>query len=252
LPSTGCGHCEACYRGNLALCHHAPGVMGGFGEFIRVPTSVAIKLPSTLSLADGALIEPLAVGLHGVRMSRIQPGDRVLILGAGSVALCATYWARRLGAGRIVAASRSQRRAALALEMGGDKFVQYGANEVGEVVEALGGAPDIVFECVGSTGFLEKSIRHAAPFGRVISLGFCTEPDPVLPAMAGMKGVSLQFPVGYSLKDFQHVADTMDRGHADPKMLISSVVGLDDLPATFERLRGPNTETKVQVSLAGR
>ena len=252
LPSTGCGHCEACYRGNLALCHHAPGVMGGFGEFIRVPTSVAIKLPGTLSLADGALIEPLAVGLHGVRMSRIQPGDRVLVLGAGSVALCTAYWARRLGAGRIVAASRSQRRAALALEMGCDQFVQYGANEIGEVVEVLGGAPDIVFECVGKTGFLEKSIRHAGPFGRVISLGFCTEPDPVLPAMAGMKGVSLQFPVGYSLQDFQYVADTLDRGHADPKMLISSVVGLEDLPATFERLRGPNTETKVQVSLAGR
>ena len=75
--------------------------------------------------------------------------------------------------------------------------------------------------------------------------------DPVLPAMAGMKGVSLQFPVGYSLKDFQYVADVMDAGHADPKMLISTVVALDDLPSTFERLRGPNSDTKVQVSPAG-
>jgi threonine dehydrogenase-like Zn-dependent dehydrogenase len=226
--------------------------MGGFGEYIRVPMSVAVKLPSTLSLVDGALVEPLAVGLHGVRMSRIQPGDRVLVLGAGAVALCATYWARRLGAGRIVAASRSERRAALALDMGADAFVQYGDHEIGEVTEALGGPPNIVFECVGSPGFLTKGIEHAAPFGQIISLGFCTEPDPLLPAMAGMKGVSLQFPVGYSLKDFEYVADVMDKGHADPKMLISSVVPLDDLPAAFERLRGPNTDTKVQVSLAGR
>jgi threonine dehydrogenase-like Zn-dependent dehydrogenase len=251
LPSTGCGHCEACYRGNLTLCHHAPGVLGGFGEYIRVPTSVAIKLPSTLSLTDGALIEPLAVGLHGVRLSHMQPGDRVLVLGAGTVALCAIYWARRLGAGRIAAASRSPRRAAMALDMGADVFVQYGDNEIGEVAEALDGPPNIIFECVGSPGFLTKGIQHAAPFGQVISLGFCTEPDPVLPAMAGMKGVSLQFPVGYSLKDFQYVADVMDAGHADPKMLISTVVTLDDLPATFERLRGPNTDTKVQVSPAG-
>ena len=251
LPSTGCGHCEACYRGNLALCHHAPGVMGGFGEYIRVPTSVAIKLPGTLSLIDGALIEPLAVGLHGVRMSRIQPGDRVLVLGAGAVALCAIYWARRLGAGRIVAASRSQRRAAMVLDMGADAFVQYGDNEIGEVTEALGGAPNIVYECVGLPGLITKGIEHAAPFGQIVSLGFCTEPDALLPAMAGMKGVSLQFPVGYSLKDFQYVADVMDKGHADPKMLISSVVPLDELPTAFERLRGPNTDTKVQVSLAG-
>ncbi len=74
LPSTGCGHCEACYRGNLALCHNAPGVMGGYAELMRIPTSVAIKLPSTLSLADGALIEPLAVGLHGTRLSQHPAG----------------------------------------------------------------------------------------------------------------------------------------------------------------------------------
>ena len=115
------------------------GVLGGFGEFMRVPTSVAIKLPSTLSLTDGALIEPLAVGLHGVRLSHLQPGDRVLVLGAGTVALCAIYWAKRLGAGRIAAASRSPRRAAMALAMGADAFVQYGDNEKGEVAEALGG-----------------------------------------------------------------------------------------------------------------
>ena len=249
LPSTGCGQCEACYRGNLPLCRNAPGVMGGYGEFIRVPASVAVRLPNTLSLADGALIEPLAVGLHGVRLAQIQPGARVLVLGAGSVALCTLFWARRLGAGRIVAASRSPGRADMALDIGADAFVRYGDNEVGEVKEALGGAPDIVFECVGSSGFLAKAIQHAAPFARVISLGFCTEPDPIVPAVGGMKGVSLHFVVGYSLRDFEYVADVMDAGHADPKMLISSVVTLDELPAAFERLRGPNGETKVHVAL---
>ena len=58
-----------------------------------------------------ALIEPLAIGLHGVSAARIQPGDRVLVLGAGSVALCAIYWARRRGAGRIAVLARSARRA---------------------------------------------------------------------------------------------------------------------------------------------
>jgi len=248
LPSTGCGQCEACHRGNLALCHNAPGVMGGFAEFVRIPASVAVKLPGTLSVADGALIEPLAVGLYATRMSRIQPGDRVLVLGAGSVALCAIYWARRLGAGRIVAMSRSVRRRHMALEMGAGAYVQYGENEIGEVLEALGGQPDIVFECVGKPGFVMKGIQHVRDFGQVVSLGFCTAPDQFVPAVAGFKGVSLQFPVGYSLKDFRYVADVMDAGHVDPKVLISSVVTLEQLPAAFEELRGDNDETKVQIA----
>jgi threonine dehydrogenase-like Zn-dependent dehydrogenase len=249
LPSTGCGKCEACRRGNLALCHYSPGVMGGFGELMLVPEAVAIKLPQTLSLADGALIEPLAVGLHGVRMARIQPGDRVLVFGAGSVALCAIYWARRLGAGRIVAMSRSARRADMALAMGADAFVLYGENEIAQVREALGGAPAIVIECVGAPGFLVKGIEHAATYGQLISLGFCTEPDTVLPAVAGFKGVSLQFPVGYSLQDFEYVANVMDMGHADPAMLVTSTIALDDLPVTFEKLRGGHEGTKVHLSM---
>lgn len=248
LPSTGCGQCEACYHGNLALCHNAPGVMGGYAEMMKIPASVAVKLPGTLSAADGALIEPLAIGLYSVRMSRIQPGDRVLVLGAGSVALCAIYWAKRLGAGCIVAMSRSERRRVMALEMGADAFVQYGDDEESEVVEALGGRPDIVFECVGNPGFVMKGVQHVRNLGQVLSMGFCTAPDQLIPAVAGFKGVSLQFPVGYSLKDFHYVADVMDGGHVDPGILISSTVGLDDLPATFEQLRGPNSETKVQVT----
>lgn len=248
LPSTGCGQCEACHRGNLALCHNAPGVMGGFAELMRIPAGVAVKLPATLSVADGALIEPLAVGLYATRMSHIQPGDRVLVLGAGSVALCAIYWARRLGAGRIVAMSRSVRRRHMALDMGAQAYVQYGENEIGEVLEALGGQPDIVFECVGKPGFVMKGIQHVRDFGQVVSLGFCTASDQFVPAVAGFKGVSLQFPVGYSLKDFRYVADVMDAGHVDPKVLISSVVTLDELPAAFEALRAPNDETKVQIA----
>ena len=247
LPSTGCGRCEACYRGNLALCHNAPGVMGGFAELMRIPASVAVPLPRTLSAADGALIEPLAVGLYGARLSGIRPGARVLVLGAGSVALCTIYWAKRLGAGRIVAMSRSAHRSAMALRMGANAFVGFGENENDEVIEALGGEPDIVFECVGSPGFVMKGIQHVRNFGQVISMGFCTAPDHLVPAAAGFKGVSLQFPVGYSLQDFRHVADVMDAGHVDPKVLISSVITLDELPAVMEQLRGPNNETKVQV-----
>lgn len=250
LPSGACGHCPACLAGgNHVLCQNGASAMHGFAEFARVQENVAIKLPQVLSMADGALVEPLAVSLYGVRQSRIQPGDKVLVLGGGTVALYAIYWARRLGAGRIVAMSRSDRRKDLCLEMGADAFVTYSDNEVGEVIEALGGSPDIVYECVGAEGMLMKSILHAKQYGTVTSLGFCTHPDPVMPAMASYKCVTLQFLVGYTMRDFLYIADQMDKGHTDPKAIITNEVPLLDLPQTMERLRGPNEETKVHVVL---
>ena len=84
--------------------------------------------------------------------------------------------------------------------------------------------------------------------GEVLSLGFCGSPDPVVPAVAGFKGVSLQFPVGYSLQDFSYVSSSMLKGHVDPKIMISNVVGLDEFSAMFDRLPGPNSENKVQLA----
>lgn len=255
LPSVACGECQSCRaHGNNVLCGASPAsAMVGFAELAKVPVSVATRLPQTLSMADGALIEPMAISLYGTRMAHIQPGDRVVVLGGGTVALYAIYWARRLGAGRIVALSRSSRRRDLCLEMGADAFVAFGDNEIGEVQDVLGGAPQVVLECVGAEGMLGKAVMHAAQFGRIISLGFCTSPDPVIPGMASYKCVAMQFAVGYSMKEFLYIAEMLDRdrihggGHVDPKAIVTGQVSLSDLPETFARLRGPNEETKVHV-----
>ncbi len=249
LPAVACGQCHACRtHGNSILCQSRPGsAMFGFAELASVPVSVATRLPSTLSASDGALIEPLAISLYGAKLASIQPGDRVLVLGGGTVALYAIYWARRLGAGHIVAMSRSERRKALSLQMGADAFISYGDNEIGEVQEALGGPPEIVFECVGAEGLLNKAVGHAAQFGRVISLGFCTSPDAVIPAVASYKCASIQFSVGYSMREFIYIADQMDKGHCDPKAIITNEISLDAMPGMFDTLRGPNSETKVHV-----
>ncbi len=251
FPAMGCGHCEACAVGNWILCQTAPRNMGGFAEYASLPAATAIPMGDDLTAADGALIEPLTVSLYGIRVAALQPGDRVLVLGAGTIALSAIYWARRLGAGKIVAMSRSPRRAELALAMGADAFIAYGENEIAEAAEALGGPADHVFECVGVPGMLGKAVGHVRLMGHVHSLGFCTAPDPVVPAMVGFRGVTLTFPVGYSPKDFAYVAGAMLGGHVDPKIMISSVIGLDAFPEAFGRLLENNTENKLQVAPVG-
>lgn len=250
IPALACGHCAACSHGdNPIICAAPSPALGGFGELVAIPEGAAHRLPATLSLEDGALIEPLAVGRYALRRAGIAPGDRVLVLGGGTVALYAAYWARRMGAGRVVALSRSTRRRALVEAMGADAFVAFGPNEVAEAVEALEGLPDLVVEGVGVPGMLEKAIHHARPHGRVVSLGFCSMPDPVIPALAAYKCVTVQFLVGYEPADFVAIAEGFDKGHVDPARIVNRRIALTDLPAAVAALRGPNEDTKVHVDM---
>jgi len=248
LPAAGCGHCDACRAGQVLLCRSMQGYIGGFAEYLRAPAVSAVELPQSLSFADGALIEPLAVGLHGVALASIKPGARVLVLGGGSVGLGAIYWARRLGAGRIVAASRSRRRAEMAGTLGADAFVQFGDNEVGEAQEALGGAPDVVLECIGEVGMLGKAVEHIRSDGTIISLGFCTKPDPVIPGVATFKQVRMIFSMAYTLAEFEQVARALDAGHVEPRAMISETISLETLPSMIEQLRQGTNQTKVHVT----
>lgn len=247
MPVAGCGRCGPCVAGYPMACAAMQGMVGGFGEYMRIAAPSAVVLPSTLSLADGALVEPLAVGLRGVRLAAMQPGARVAVLGAGSIGLSVIHWARLLGAGRIVAISRSTRRADLALAMGARAFETLGEGEGERVAAALGGMPDIVFEGTGAVGMTQKAIELVAPGGTVISLGFCTAPDPILPSLATWKQVTMKFSFAYDLREFQHCADTLAAGHVEPRLMVSRTVGLDAFPAMLEALRQGVNETKVHV-----
>lgn len=247
VPAVGCGHCPACVAGYSMACLHMEGMVGGFGEFMRISAPNAIVLPAILSPADGALVEPLAVGLRGVRLAGMRPGARVAVLGAGSIGLAAIYWSRLLGAGRIVAISRSARRSDLALEMGATAFEALGEGEAERICAALGGPPELVLECAGAVGMMQKAVELAGPGGTVVSLGFCTSPDPILPSLATWKQITIKFSFTYDLREFQHCADALAAGHVEPRRMVSRIVGLDDFPGVFEQLRAGANETKLHL-----
>lgn len=247
LPAAGCGECQVCRDGLQVLCPAMRPYASGYAEYALVAAKVAVKIPQGLSLSDGALVEPLAVGLHGVKLANMPADARVLVLGAGAVGLATTFWARQLGAARVVAASRSPRREEKALQLGADTYVQTGEDEAARINDALGGPPDIVFETAGAVGLLGQSINLVRPNGHVVSLGFCMAPDPVVPGIATYKQVKLTFSMAWTLDDFQQSVDTLAAGHVEPREMVSATIGLGDLPAKIDSMRGPHTETKVHV-----
>lgn len=255
MPAAPCQVCEGCIATaphfNPVFCH-APkrprDGWAGFGEFAAISADAALILPDSLSLADGALVEPMACGLHGLRLAALKPGDRVLVLGAGSMALSIVYWARRLGAGRIVVASRSAHRRDVAGAMGADEFHSFEDDDPATLAAALGGAPDVVAECVGKPGLLARAIDHVRPRGTVISMGMCMHAEPVVSAVWTFKEAKLLFPLAYTTNELIESVRAFDTFGIHPDIMVSDVIALEKLPSMIEDMRaGTRSGLKVHV-----
>jgi len=244
----GCGKCMACISDNPVWCTNQkpPEFILGYTEYLAVSEWGVLKLPSSYSMADGALIEPLACSLHGVNMGSLSPGRRVLVIGAGPIGLGAIYWSRRMGAGRIAAMARSNQKAEMAHAMGADVFLS-GPDAAQQIASQLGGPPDVVLECTGAQGMLAQSLDFVAPRGSVIMLGACGTPDTFVPTAGTMKEAIIRFVLMYGLKDYETVAESFERGQVDPRLMLTDTISLLDLPQAFDTLRQANGHCKVLV-----
>src|SRR3569833_3111654 len=190
-PLRGCGHCSCCRNGEPAWCTQMALQGGGYAQYALATERQCLKLPATTSIEEGALVEPLAVALHGVALSGLKAGDRVLIMGAGPIGLAVAYWARRHGATRVAVSDLNPFQSKLAVQVGATAFVQSTSDVVARVNAALGGAADVVFECVGKPGVLTKTIEHVRPRGNIVILGLCTSTDSFIPFRAVSKETRL-------------------------------------------------------------
>ncbi len=247
MPVSGCGHCPACRTGMYIFCDDRNYHRGGFGQFLLTRPELALKLPATVSMAEGALVEPLAVGRHALRLLANGLPKRVLVLGAGPVGLAMVAWLKRAGCPKVAVVARSARRQTVAMALGADAFVLDGPEVKGELREVLGGAPDVVAECIGLPGAIPAAIDHVAVRGTVLALGFCTHPDSFIPAAALAKGITVHFSIAYDLTDFEACVDAFDAGWPSPAALVTRTIALADLPVWFEALRDGAAETKIMV-----
>lgn len=237
LPVVGCGHCEACKTGIDVLCSNWSSYGGGLAEYTRVSERGATKLPATVGLADGALVEPLAVGCRAVRLANPSRDSKVLIIGPGPIGLAVLFWLRQRGVENVVLLASSGRRKALAAGMGGGSFVVEGDAAADEVRSILGGAPDIVFEAAGVPGVFARAIELVRPQGTIIGLGFCLQPDPILPGMALMKDLTIRWSIIYTREDYAACAEALDKDGEVARAMVTDTVGMDGAPAAFEAFR---------------
>ena len=192
-PVRGCGQCFSCRKGEPAWCDSMLLQGGGYAELAVAAERQCLKLPESASVSDGALVEPLAVSLHGVALSGLSAGMRVLVLGAGPIGLAVAFWARRLGATQVAVVDLTPLQEDLARQVGATAFVSAGEDVVERANAALGGMPDIVFECVGKPGILAQALDHVRPRGSIVLLGLCTTTDSFVPFQRCVQGSEISY-----------------------------------------------------------
>lgn len=259
-PMPRCGKCHWCKTGQFSLCPHAAsreiGITlendGGFAEFVKIkyPEEMLHPIPDTLSFEDAALAEPLAVSLHGVRMSRLKIGDTALVIGAGMIGLGVIEFLRIAGAGKIIVVEISEKKAEIARSLGANSVINpalEGEGTLGKILELTGGiGPGIVFECGGNPATFQCSIDYVRRGGQVVLIGFCEKDVPVNPLKIILKEIEMKAALGY-YDEFPQVIGFLSEGKIHTRKYITGSIPLRDLDEGMKRIIGTPDIIKLLV-----
>ena len=182
-PIDPCHVCDACIDGNTQLCVRGPSMAfgvgrdGGMAEKVLVPTSSIARLPVGVEASNGCLVEPLAVGVHGVRRGNIRGSHRVAVIGGGTIGQTALVVAQQTGA-KVDLSARHERQIEAATRLGAGSLD--------------GNGYDVVIEAAGTASALAEAADRCRPGGTIVLLGSYWDGTVEMPGMAiGMKELTL-------------------------------------------------------------
>ena len=251
LPYIACGKCQFCLNGEGHRCAQARycglgGEAGAYAEFMRIGPHQALVLPDGVDYATGALVEPLAVALHGVNAAALTAGDDVLVMGAGPIGLATALWCRYFGARNVIVSDMVDARLDLANRVGATATVNAAQEDVvGRVKQIAGRRPNVVIECIGVPGTQQLAMDYAPANGRIVVVGVCMAADTIMPVKAITKELTVRYVFMYRHSDFEITLDLLNRELIDPSAMFTREIGFDEFPAAFESLKTDKTACKV-------
>ncbi|XP_050679398.1 sorbitol dehydrogenase-like [Leptidea sinapis] len=189
-PGVPCRYCEFCKTGRYHLCPDmkfcaTPPVHGNLVRYYKHAADFCYKLPDNITMEEGALLEPLSVGVHACRRGGVSAGDVVLVLGAGPIGLVTLLAAKAMGASRVLITDILESRLETAKKLGADHtiLVARDSNEahlVHQVHETLGGHPDISIDASGAQSTVRLALLATKSGGVAVLVGMGS-PELTLP-----------------------------------------------------------------------
>ena len=257
LPSLVCGTCYNCTHGRYNICNSLRVVGcqadGALAELVRVPAEFLVPLPEGLSFEDGAMVEPVAVGVHAVRHAGAAVGGaRVLVLGSGTIGLVIAQVLKAYGAREVIVTDLNERRLALARELGADHTINVReADPVAQVHDWFGrDGIDLSFECVGIGPTVRQAILANRKGTKVIIVGVFEEDVPVPMGLVQDREIELVGTLMYTLDDFVEAARLVAEGLVRVAPLVTHRFRLEEAQRAFETAADPASGAiKVLISV---
>lgn len=239
-PLLVCGKCYNCLNGRYNICYnlkvigcHAP---GAFADYVLVPKNRVIPLPKNVSTESAALTEPLAVGVHMIKIAKISSSDRVLILGAGPIGIMVLQVAKVRGCENIMITDVIEERLKLAKKLGAKITVNVSREDANLVIKKRWGkdGADVILECVGSPATIRKAIELARKGTKIVVGGVFTQEVKLPIGLVQDRELELVGSLVYKRDDFEEGLNLIAKGLVDVESLITHHFGLKELPQAFK------------------
>lgn len=240
------GTCAACKRALFNICenfsfHGVNSHGGGMSEFTTIEASKLHKLPETLDLIHGALVEPMAVAWHAVRLSRIEPGQSALVSGAGPIGVWLIFALRANGIDEIIVSELSPSRRDLVAKLAETHLVDPGSEELGSVVANVtdGAGVDVAFDAAGAGAALLQGIDTLGPRGRSIVVALYEKGVDLNPTQLVLGEKGMVGSLAYLHEDYDDVIAAMSDGKYNLAGWVEEI-DLDDVEEAFHDSRAGN------------
>ncbi len=244
IPYLHCGQCIACQQGKTNCCSSLQvlgvHIDGGMRAYISVPNEYVVK-GKGLSLDELALVEPLAIGAHGVRRAQIQENELVLVIGAGPIGLGVIEFAKIAG-GQVIVMDVNEHRLQFCQQNLGIKHTINPIKE--DVLEQLGKVtdkqmPTVVIDATGNLKAINNAFQYLAHSGRYVLVGLQKEPIIVSHPEFHKREATLMSSRNATISDFEWVMDCLQQKKINPATFITHRLPFDQIAARFDSLLVP-------------
>jgi L-iditol 2-dehydrogenase len=236
-----CGHCPACLSGRENACMDRKAIgyefNGGFEEYVLIPkvcieSGNVVKLPESVSFEAGALIEPLACCIRGLRNTGTGFNDTVLIIGAGPIGLMHLELSKIAGARKVIVSELDADKREIAMKLGADRVVDSANEDLAKVIseETDGYGVDRIVMAIGITGLVNDTLKLAKKGGTVcLFAGFPKgKTAEIDPSIIHYNELHVTGSTAYKRIDYLQAADMVKTGKIDLDAIVSAKFSLDD------------------------